>query len=256
MTLLALQHAFRDALIAEDFTVRAPFVDSAEAGLGVYRNAYRGRLMEGLRSSYDKVWTWVGDEAFDAAACHHIILHPPHSWTLDDYGAEFDQTLEAIFPDDPEVAELAWLERAMQNAFASLDEPVITPVDLTSSEMATCDWDSVQLDFVSSLKVREIRTNCTGIWLAIANETDPPEQIMLGASAPLCVWRKDLSPQFQLLDSNEWDALSLMASGATFGQLCQTLTEKLGEDEAVPLAGTLLGRWIGEAMVTAIRHSS
>jgi hypothetical protein len=256
MTLLALQNAFRDALVTEDFKVRAPFADSAEAGLVVYRNAYRGRLMEGLRSSYDKVWTWVGDEAFDAAACHHIILLPPHSWTLDDYGAEFDQTLTALFPDDPEVAELAWLERAMQKAFASLDEPIITPVDLTSSEMATCDWNSVQLDFVRSVQMREIRTNCTGIWLAIANETDPPEQIMLGASAPLCVWRKDFSPQFQVLEREEQDALSLMANGATFGKLCETLAAKLSEDEAVSAAGTLLGRWIGEAMVTAIRHSS
>ncbi|MFM9853093.1 MAG: putative DNA-binding domain-containing protein [Sphingomonadaceae bacterium] len=253
MKLLALQNEFRAALLADnDDDLATPFGAAATPGLSVYRNAYRARLMECLRNSFEKVWSWVGDEAFDAAACHHIILTPPHSWTLDDYGDGFDQTLASLFPGDPEIPDLAWLEWAMQRAFASLDGPVVTPADLTSDAMANCDWDNVTFSFVDSLQTRIITSNCTGIWLALANETDMPELITLEDFAALHVWRKGFSPQFYVADENEHRALTMAMAGDSFGQICEALADHQSTDEAIAAAGGMLGRWIGEGMVAAL----
>ncbi len=253
MTLLDLQNAFRDVLLSSDDALIAPFEDDASAGMAVYRNAYRSRLMDCLRTSFDKVWSWVGDDAFDAAARHHIILTPPHSWTLDDYGAGFDKTLASLFPDDPEVAELASLEWAMQRAFACLDGPVIKPADLISETYANYDWDNATFKFVGSLQMRAIKTNCTGIWLALSDETDPPEQIALDPPAMLSVWRKAFSPQFLVLDQDEHQALSMAVSGASFGQICETLANGSSPEDAAGMAGKMLGRWIGDEMIASVQ---
>lgn len=253
MTLLALQKDFREALLADDAMDGARFGADAVAGLNVYRNAYRGRLMECLRTSYDKVWGWIGDEAFDAAACHHIILHPPQSWTLDFYGEGFERTLATLFPDDPEVSELAWLEQAMQRAFASLDQPIITAGDLTSGELAAINWDHAQLGFVSSFQLREFRTNCIEIWLSIANDTDAPDALLLDEPISVAVWRKEFSPQFRMIDPNEQKALTLLMNGGTFGELCDEMAARLGVEAAASATGAMLGRWIGEEMISSIR---
>jgi Putative DNA-binding domain len=252
VTLLTLQQDFRSALLVDEMAEDTPFGVAASDGMKVYRNAYRSRLMNCLRSSYDKVWSWVGDEAFDAAACHHIILHPPRSWTLDDYGEGFDQTLKSLFPDDPEVPELAWLEWVMARAFASLDQPIVKPADLASADVADLDWDKVRLAFVGSLQMREIQTNCTGLWLSLTNGTEMPERILCDTPVFLSVWRKEFSPQFRVLDTAEREGLQMMQSGATFGALCTKMSALLGTDQAVAAAGSMLGRWVGEEMVTSL----
>jgi hypothetical protein len=252
MTLLELQTTFREALLVDECDLSAPFGDGAAPGLVVYRNAYRARLVDCLRSGYDKVLAWAGDEAFDAAAAHHIILNPPHSWTLDDYGHGFEATLTALFAGDPEVADLAWLEWTMQHAFGSPDGPVVTPVDLTAEAMADFDWDRATFEFVGSLDMRMISSNCTGIWLALTNETEMPEQIILDAPAVLSVWRKEFSPQFLVLGADEYRALTMAMAGATFGEMCEALAEDSDGDEAAAAAGGMLGRWIGEGMISVI----
>jgi hypothetical protein len=83
----------------------------------VYHYAYRAQLLECLRYTFERVWAWLGDSGFEDAARRHIEAHPPHSWTLSDYGNEFDRTLSGLYPDDREVAELAWLDWPLRRAF-------------------------------------------------------------------------------------------------------------------------------------------
>lgn len=77
MSLAALQREFQTAIVNDCATTAG----AREGGLAIYRNAYRARLLDCMRESYDRTWTWMGDEAFSAAACHHLILHPPGNWT-------------------------------------------------------------------------------------------------------------------------------------------------------------------------------
>ena len=156
MSLLARQRAMRDEILATDEQAVSP----AE-GMEVYRNAYRNRLLEALRSSFEKTCKYVGGEAFDTAACHHIILDPPTSWTLDDYGAGFDLTLAELFAEDPEVAELAWLEWHMQRAFGSVDVDALDAAKLAAGELGIPDWDRASFTLVPSFAMRAIDTDCT-----------------------------------------------------------------------------------------------
>ena len=114
MSLLALQTEFHREIIADDDGM-AP----SSTGMAIYRDAYRGRLLAALETSFERTRRWTGEDTFTAAACHFILTHPPAGWTLDAYGADFPDLLAALFADDPEVAELAWLAWQMSQAFAA-----------------------------------------------------------------------------------------------------------------------------------------
>jgi hypothetical protein len=108
MNLAALQRDMRSWLTVEARDAAARFGERAEPGLAVYLNNYRGQLMTCLSESFATVRAWLGEAAFDAAAAMHIDRLPPHNWTLDAYSLEFPDTIDALYPEDPEVGELAY----------------------------------------------------------------------------------------------------------------------------------------------------
>ncbi len=247
MSLLELQRGLRREILADD-DPSGPVAP----GVTIYRNAYRARLFDALTASFERTAQWVGDESFAAAACHHVILHPPASWTLDEYGADFGQTLAQLFADDPEVAELAWLEWQMSRAFAAPDCPVLDPAVLLSGPLAEGDWDGVRFGLVTSFAMRPIRTACTALWQAMQGDGDTPAAMLLPEPAALVVWRKDMSPHFRLVEPGEQAALIGIFSGQTFGALCDGLADAAGPEAAVVRMGTWLGQWLQDGMLSRV----
>ena len=245
MSLATLQRAFQAAVVAEDGTAGT----SSEPRLAVYRNAYRARLLECLRSSFDKTWTWIGDQAFAAAACHHVIAHRPHSWTLDDVGHGFDATLAELFPGDPEVAELAWLEWAMQEVFSARDIRVIEPGAFAArtAGYTEADWSVLRLHPIPAIETHAVVTDCVALWTAIdANEAR--SDWSLDSRQTALVWRENLRPRCRLIDTAEASSLARIARGASFGALCEELVAELGP-QGVETAGTFLGRWLLDGLL-------
>lgn len=248
MSLIELQREFRDTLLHEDTNVLG-----AVPNVEVYRNAYRARLVEALRTGFDKTWAWIGDEAFSAAAAKHVVEVPPHSWTLDDYGEDFSKTLGSLFTNDPEVEELAWLEWHMQRAFAACDVPLLDSPGLAGRIDAGGDIDAETFILVPSFFCRLVRTNCIDIWHAVAN--GDAEQVAgdaaLDAPRYLLVWRREFSPCFSLIDEHEYEALSYLRVGASFGDLCAAMAQRHGEQHAAQRVGHWLGQWIAAGMIAA-----
>ena len=246
MTLLELQREFHAGIVSED---EAP---PASAGHGVYRNAYRAQLLGALATSFERTRRWAGAEAFEAAAIDYVIAHPPVSWTLDDYGAGFPARLSALFADDSEVGELAWLEWHMQRAFAAPDEPALDPAQLTALSGADFAWDQARFGFVRSLAVSATAAICASLWPALAEDADPPAAPPLEPAAPLMVWRQHLTPRFRRIDPAEHAALTAALGGASFGEICGGLSARYGEAQAAERAGGLLGQWLGEGLIARL----
>lgn len=247
MTLLAAQRQFHSNLLDPDAQVSGAPNAKFERGFGIYRNAYRARLISCLRESYERVWSWIGDEAFDRAAIHHLILHPPCSWTLDDAGAEFAATLSELFPDEPEVEELAWLEWQMQVAFKASDEAPIDPDRFTAMtrEYGEAEWTSMRLFLSGSVALRQIKTACPEVWGAIDRGEPWTGRLSIDRPMSVLVWRQDLQPRFRTVQSHEAHALGLVLGQASFGCICAAL----GSDDAVSIVGAMLGRWITDGLV-------
>lgn len=241
MSLLERQSAFRNEIAAADDARPASSI-----GMQIYRDAYRGRLLAALEVSFERTRRWVGEQAFTTAACHYILTHPPRSWTLDAYGAEFPMVLAELFADDAEVAELAWLEWQMQQAFAARDGAPLDPAHLAASGYDATDWDRMRFDTTPGFALRSLTTNCISLWHHLGpDQTDSMFEVEPDLDHAAVVWRQDCSPSFRELSQAEFRALEAMARGGTLGSIaafCEA--EQLGQ---------WLAQWLSDGLISGVR---
>lgn len=247
MTLIDLQNDFRAWLSSPSDSGANPLVTNGRAGLDVYQNNYRSQLVSCLRESYPQLRSWLGDEAFLYAARTHIDRHPPHDWTLDAYGAEFGVTLLALFPDNPDLHELAWIEAALSTAFVAKDAR-----PLEAATLPPIDWETARLRFTPSLRLSPMTTNAADIWWAMHDGTERPEGRMLDQPGGVMAWRRDYVACLRTMDALEFAALAHAQKCGDFTSLCDMLVAQLGESDGVAKTGSLLGEWIGSELITGI----
>jgi hypothetical protein len=235
MSLIALQCAFHAQIVADDDAVIA-----SDLRYDIYRNNYRTQLLTCLESLFEKTRALAGEDAFEAAACHHIITHPPTSWSLDDYGHDFPATLAELFAEDGDVAELAWLEWAMQLAFSARDKSVLDLAWLTTEGL---DLDAMRFALAPGFQMRQVVSNVVSLWEAA------PGAIMLDHPADLIVWRKGHVAQFRLVEPDEMALLNQIAAGHSFGEISARLASVMDDDAAIAHLGGLLGRWLSDGLL-------
>ena len=239
MTLLDDQTRFLAEITADD---DAP---PSSLGMEIYRNAYRARLIGALESGFERTKRWVGDEAFEAAAAHYILTQPPHSWTLDEFGAQFPALLAELFADDPEVAELAWLEWHMQQAFGALDLPELDAVQLGAAGLDEDGWNNLHFTMAAGFAARAVQHELADLWHGLAPDGTARPANPLRAAQHLIVWRHAFRPHFSLLDPAEFAVLERLADGAPLGEAGQVL--EAHEDSAEQF-GQWLATWLSEGL--------
>ena len=244
MTLAHTQRAFAAYLRGG----RSPRLGAqARAGIRIYRNTYRAQLAACLEESFPHTLAWIGGAGFRAAVVAHVARVPPSSWTLDAYARDFPETLCQLYPTDPEVAELAVLERGLGDAFVGADA---TPV--TVGMLGDIDWDRAVLRFTPTLDMIEATTNAAAIWSALAASERPPAAELLPQPAALLVWRRDMVARFRVADGSEHHALLLARASATFSDLCASLIAARGERKGIEAAGGYLASWLADGMIVDI----
>jgi len=251
MSLYALQRDMRAWLIAEDDVAAGRLGADAAPGLRVYQNNYRAQLVACLEESFARTRDWIGGEAFHQAVIAHIDRVPPSSWTLDAYPRDFPATLATRYPDDPEIAELAWIDVALGEAFVGPDALALTVEDL-----GDVDWDRATLRFTPTLDIAELTTNAPAIWSALAAGQEPPAVEPLPEAGATLVWRQGLAAQFRAVDQYERRALLLARAGMSFPDLCAAMVGALGEEAGIARAGALLGQWVRDGMIVAIEEKA
>ena len=252
MNMQSAQTSFLEHVIDADKAVDPAFAGNGEAGLAIYRFAYRARLISCLRATYDKSWGWMGDDRFDAATTAHIAQHIPHSWSLDNYGVAFDETLASLFPDDPEIADLAKLEWEMQAAFVKPDSLAADHNALAAFVHSGQDIERLRLWLVPSFSSFPISTNCAAIWRAIEDGHDMPPLEYYDSPHIIAIWRTGFTPHFRDIDGIEATALLATEQGTDFGDVCKMLVGT-GENDGIRVsAGSWLGRWITDGMIAQL----
>jgi len=248
MNLAEVQRGFSDWLTDTTGEDGKPAIASqASAGFAVYRNNYRAQLIGCLEASYPQVARWIGADAFREAAIHHIGIHPPRSWTLDQYGVDFPDTVFALYPRSPDLRELAWIECALAEAFVATDS---TP--LTTESLANVNWDAATLTLTPSLRMHEATTNADDLWFALDAEATVPEGEMLDQPGGFVVWRKGFRSQLKRVDATDYAALLALRNDGRFAAWCDVLVERLAEERGIARAGTLLAEWIGAGIVVDV----
>lgn len=259
MSLLALrQSAFLAAIHDDAATLPAGWGARQAAGMEIYRNNYRVALVEALKDTFERTARWVGEDAFRQAAAHHVIVNPPTSWTLDEAGDGFAETLAELFAGDPEVAELGWVEEAMHRVFSGEDAAPLNAAGFAEATgaFAAEDWEGLRLTFMPRIATRLVRHDVAAIWQTLGEDrpTVPDHALARPIARPMAchVYREGEQPVFVLAPAHEAEGLSAMQRGATFGQLCALLTEQFEPDAAAAEAGSMLGRWLHMGLIRAL----
>ena len=252
------QAAFMAQVLDHDAPLPEGWGERHSAGMGVYRGNYRSSVIEALKSTYEKTERWVGEAAFQRAAAHHVITNPPSSWTLDDAGAGFDATCEELFRNDGEVAELAWLEWAMLEAFTSADIDPLSAQDFSTQTAGFGEeqWANMRVTFLPGASAREVRHDLRAIWNALDEEEFERPQARNDVPHSVLVWREGERSTFMMGSAEEARAFQAAQAGTPYGEVCMLLE---GEDpseeqmhDAAMRAGALLGRWLNEGLIAAI----
>lgn len=251
MSLADLQRDMRAWLVREDdaAVIRLGGEDAAP-GLRVHRNNFRTSLTVCLEESFARTRDWIGGDAFDIAVAAHIERVPPSSWTLDAYPRDFPATLALLYPGDPEVAELAWIDLALAEAFVGPDAAALAAADL-----GEIDWDRAVLHLTPTLDISDLTTNAPAIWSALAEGIEPPGVAILPETEAMLAWRKEETAHFRTIDQIERRALLAVRAGTPFAGLCAALVEALGHEGGVASAGVMLGQWLADGLIISIGGS-
>lgn len=245
MSLAQWQRELRSWLVSASEESAAKLGAAAQAGLPVYQNNYRAQLLGCLEEAFPQVRAWIGAEAFFTAAVTHIDQHPPHAWTLDAYPQGFAATLAMLFPDNPEVHELAWIERALDESFVAADaEP------LPMEALASVDWEAACLRLTPSLRTCALTSNAEPIWSALSEGLPPPAPERLDETVGLLVWRRQRVVRLRPVEALEYQALLHLQDNGSFSGLCEWLVERLGETAGIARAGALLASWLAGELIT------
>jgi len=216
--------------------------------LGIYHNAYRVRLADTLRDTFEKTWSYLGDTVFEQCASAYVETHPPVHRSLRDYGAAMPDWLAAQFPDDPDIAELAQMDWQLRQAFDGADAEALSLEALAG--LTAGDWETLGFCFVPTLVLCSLHFNTPAIWGALDQGGPPPTAQRLPVPAWLCVWRRGWQPHFRTLDETEFAALSDLCAGARFAEVCQTLSET--RTDASTLIAHYLRTWLTDGLISGL----
>jgi hypothetical protein len=220
--------------------------------LGIYRNAYRARLIEALGETYPVLLAVLGDEGFAALGEEFIAAHPSVHRSIRWYGAELAEFLKQQLPfaEQPIFAELALLEWTLAQVFDAADAQCVTRAGFAAIDAA--QWSELTFAFHPSLRRLHLRWNTVPVWRAMSRGETPPDPVCADTSMPWLLWRQNLQNYFRSMSADEAAALAAALLGKSFGEICQELSAWLAPDEIPLRAASLLGAWADSGLITGI----
>ena len=212
--------------------------------LGIYRNAYRLRLIEVLGTDYGVLRTYLGDALFDALAADYIAAHPSTFRNVRWFGGKLAEFLRLTprYAEHPELAELAQFEWSLGQAFDSPDADAVRFEEVAAVPPEA--WAVLRFKPHPALRLLELGTNAVAIWKGIDNRGSSCEPAIVPAPVTWAVWRKRHSPFFRSLDADEAWALKAMISRVSFGEICAGLCAWVAEEQAAARAAGMLRDWV------------
>lgn len=246
LDLCAMQAAFQRAILLGDDAVLNDILDTSRTNrnvlFGVYRHAYVARLIEVVRSEHPLLHRHLGDDAFAELAKAYIVAepsrHPNARWFAHRLPDHLSQSQQGA----PHLAELAALERALNDAFDAPDVPALELSDLAA--IPPQSWSDLVFNAHPSAHSLAFTTNAHARWLALKNEQPPPAVELRSAPECVIVWRHETIPKVRRMSDEEAMMWNEVSNGIPFGRLCE-LIAVYDDPETAPLrAAQHLQGWI------------
>jgi hypothetical protein len=208
----------------------------------------QGATLARMRVVYARTAEWLGEEPFDTTATRFLDVWPGPAEVAGAVDA-FVAWAERCWPADIEVAELAWIDGYLHLASLADDCQAMPVAGLRADQ-----WDTVEVEFVPSLRYRPMRSNAVALWRALAEGAVPPPVHLVPGNIGARVWRQERRTQVASMTNDESTCLDLALQGASFGEIRAFLDLTHDEEQTARIAGGCLGAWTAEGMVAALRR--
>lgn len=227
---------------AEARLTKGPHLE-AHSRLGIYRQAYRSRLVECLSDDYPAVRHAIGADAFEELCAYYVARHPPQSFSLNWYGRH----LAAVCREQPAhwagfAADLARVEWAIVEVIHAAD----AVVDLSALASLPSDaWGAVMLRPSPTLRLLSLSHPANAYYQAFREG----RTASLPLAAPsftvvhrdgMTVWRTDLSEAMHAV-------LQALAGGLPLERALESPNASAAE------VGEWFQRWIASAWFVGAR---
>ena len=172
------------------------------------------RLTEFLADDYARLRLYMGVSAFSAMGRHYLAAYSikvPKARALSQHLPNF-LDLTKPFSRNPELSDLAHLEKAFHAALDAAEAPA-----LTLSEFVGRNPQNFFLELHPSVQRLHLRTNAASIWAALTAGELPPAPMKLHAPLELLVWRQGLTSRFRMLGQEEAVTFDEVARGKLTG---------------------------------------
>lgn len=224
---------------------------SAVERLEIYARMYFFRLRDLLASDFPKLSAALGEVEFHNLMVRYLSAAPSLHPSVAKLGRPLCDYLAAHGdPERPWLADLAALEWARARVFDRADAEPLTLETLR--RLPPEQFAGRTLRLVPAHELVKVAFSIDELWSALdrshGEDSVPPPVL---APRDLLVWREGHDAVYHRpLDLLERECLVLLASGASFGQICDAVIAHLGEETATEQAFSLLQRWLSEQLLT------
>ncbi len=251
LTLSEMQAAFQRAVMLGDDAVLNEILDNSRTDrnvlFGVYRHAYVARLIEVVRNDHPLLNRHLGDDAFAEIARAYVIARPSRNQNARWFSHQLPDFIAEVRPDEPHLAELAGLERALNDAFDAPDAEPLALADLAA--VPPENWSELVFEPHPSARRLAFKTNAHALWLSLKDEKTPPPVEPLETSESVMVWRHETTPKVRRMSSEEAMMWTEAVNGVPFGALCELVAVYDDPETASLRAAQHLQGWITSGLL-------
>ncbi len=188
------------------------------SGLGVYRDMYRLRLTDALRTDFPRLVTSVGEERFAELAELYRRRHPSTTPSLRHYARHLSSFLFEVEPTRPHLAELAALEWARVDVFDERDDAALSMRELGA--LSAPALMQLPLQRIAALRIVPARFAVEDLWQRPVEQAAAPRQVRQSQSA-IVVWRVLPNRVYhRRIEEGELEWLHLLRRATTLPELC------------------------------------
>ncbi len=253
--LLNLQEDFLGCMLEDRVDMAGQVVSTALAGaeerVKIYVDGYRLRLLEVLEDNFTGLHALLGDEAFDRLGRAYIDAHPSTHPSVRWFSQHLADFLRRTPPYDaqPYLAEMAAFEWTQGLVFDASDAPV---ADIqVMATVAPDAWAGLRFQLHPSVRFLTLEWDIPAAW-QVLEAGEAPELRQGDAPATWLLWRADLLTHWRSLVEDETWALTAVAEGKNFGELCEGLCQWHDPSAVAMQAASFLKRWLTDGLLTAV----
>lgn len=180
---------------------------------GVYRNNVVVGLTQTLKDAYPAVHRIVGADFFQAMARAYVVIDPPQTPMLFDYGAGFPEFIDHFAPAAalPYLSDVARIERAWTEAYHEAEASPLGPSAFM--EIGPDQLPAMSLVLHPSVRVVRSRFPVLTIWqMNIKGGVPAPVDLAAGGEDALVV-RPEADVEVRSIPQGCPDFIELLASG-------------------------------------------